>query len=145
MKKVANQPKRVRERKRGERTYRKPFLPSSHVVIHLVQGTPPTHAQEAKFHEESCLSGSTTSLSLSSDWLFSFHSDLLSSVGRYSLTSRSHNRFIICCRFLHVLKMAGIWLSNFPGGRELNIRLIRKWLGVRGVSLSGRAVLFGIA
>ena len=84
----------------------------------------------------------TTSLTLSGDWLFSFHFDLLSSVGRYSLTIRFQKWFIICCRFRHVLKLAGVWLSNFPGGRELNGRLIKKWLGVRGISLSGRTATF---
>ena len=84
----------------------------------------------------------TTSLTLSGDWLFSFHFDLLCSVGKYSLTSRFQKWFIICCRFRHVLMLAGIWLSNFPGGRDFNGRLIRKWLGVRGISLSGRAATF---
>ena len=50
--------------------------------------------------------------------------------------------FFICCGFLHVLKLAGIWLSNFPGGRELKGRLIRKWLGVRGNSLLRRPATF---
>ena len=79
------------------------------------------------------------SLTLSRD---SFHFDLLSSVGRYSLTSRFQKWFIICCRFCLFFKLAGIWLSNFPGGRELNGRLIRKWLGVRGISLLGRSATF---
>ena len=38
--------------------------------------------------------------------------------------------------------LAGIWLSNFPGGRDFNGRLIRKWLGVRGISLSGISATF---
>ena len=80
--------------------------------------------------------------SLSGDWLFSFHLDHLSSVGRYSWKSRLQKWFIICCRSLHDLKLAGIWLSKFPGGRELNGQLIRKWLGVRGIWLSGRLVIF---
>ena len=42
----------------------------------------------------------------------------------------------------HVLKLTGIWLSNFPVGRELNGRLIRKWLGVRDVWFSERSVTY---
>ena len=40
----------MRVRKRGKRTYRKPFLPSPDGVVHLIQ-------EEHKFHEESFLSG----------------------------------------------------------------------------------------
>ena len=69
--------------------------------------------------------------------MFSFRFDLLCSLNRYSLTRRFQKWFTICCTFRHVLKLAGIWVSNFPGGRDLNGRLIRKWLGVRGISLSG--------
>ena len=79
------------------------------------------------------------SLTLSGVWPLSLHLDLFNSVGRYSLTSRCKKWLTICCTFFQDLKLAGSWLSNFPGGRELNGLLIRKWFGVRGISFSGRS------
>ena len=83
-----------------------------------------------------------TSLTFSCDLLFSLHLDHFNSTSRYSLTSCFQYWFIICCIILHVLKLAGIWLSKFPGGRELNERVIIKWLGVRGNSMSRRSATF---
>ena len=57
-KKWANQPKRVRARRPGERTCRKPFSPSPHGAVHLVQGRLRERVQGAKFHLESYLSES---------------------------------------------------------------------------------------
>ena len=79
------------------------------------------------------------SLTLSGVWPLSLHLDLFNSVERYSLTSRFQKWSTICCTFFQDLKLAGSWLSNFPGGRELNGLLIRKWFGVRGISFSGRS------
>ena len=79
------------------------------------------------------------SLTLSGVWPLSLHLDIFNSVGRYSLTSRFQKWLTICCTFFQDLKLAGSWLSNFPGGRELNGLLIRKWCGVRGISFSGRS------
>ena len=78
-------------------------------------------------------------LTLSGIWSLSLHLDLFNSVGRYSLTRRFQKRLTICCAFFQDLKLAGSWLSDFPGGRELNGLLIRKWFGVRGISFSGRS------
>ena len=55
---IANQPKRVRGRRPGGGTCRKPFSPSPHGVVHLVQGRLREHVQEAKFNVESYLSES---------------------------------------------------------------------------------------
>ena len=79
------------------------------------------------------------SFTLSGVWPLSLHLDLFNSVGRYSLTSRFQNWLTISCTFFQDLKLAGSWLSNFPGVRELNGLLIRKWFGVRGISFSGRS------
>ena len=84
----------------------------------------------------------TKSLTSSGDWLFSFHLNLLSGVGRYYLTTRFQKWLIIWCMFVHDLKLAGISLSEFPCGRELNRRLIWRWSGVRGISLLGRSATF---
>ena len=79
------------------------------------------------------------SLTLSGVWSLSLHLDLFNSIGRYSLTSRFQKWLTICCTFFQDLKLAGSWLSNFPGVRELNGLLIRKWFDVRGISFSGRS------
>ena len=68
--------------------------------------------------------------------------NLLSSVGRYSLTSRFQKWFIIWCRFVHVLKLAANGPSKFPVDRELNERMTRRLIGVRGISLSERSATF---
>ena len=86
----------------------------------------------------------TTSLTVRGDWLLSLNFDLLCGLCRYSLASRFLKFFINCCSFLHVLKLAGEMLSISPGGKELNGRLIRKWLCVWEVSrcLEGRRRLW---
>ena len=81
----------------------------------------------------------TMSLTLSSVWSLSVHLNLFNSVGKYSLTSRFQKWLTICSTFFQDLKLAGSWLSNFLGGRELNGLLIRKWFGVRGTSFFGRS------
>ena len=81
----------------------------------------------------------TMSLTLSAVWSLSLYLDLFNSVGRYSLTIRFQKWLTICCTFFQDLALAGAWLSNFPGGRELNGLLIRKWFGLRGISFSERS------
>ena len=96
IKKLANQQKRVRVRKGGELMYRKPFFtfttrccPSRPVY------TSNTRPRGKIPQGVMSFSIQRTSLTLRGDWLFSFHSDLSSSVGRYSLTSRFQKWFII--------------------------------------------------
>ena len=142
IKNVANQPKRVRVRKRDERTYRWRFTFTTRFCPFRPEYTSNTRPRGQIPRGVMSFRIQTKSLTLSGDCLFSFHLDLFSGVSRYSLTSRFQKWFIICWRFLYDLKLTAIWLPNFPGGRELNGRLIRKWLGVRGISLSGRSATF---
>ena len=127
-------------RRPGERTCRSPFSPSPYSVVHLLQSRLREHVKGAKFHMESYLLESKRC-----HWLwvvFGHYRSILTSLtvfGRYSLTSPFRKWLTIYFTFFQDFKLAGSWLSNFPGGRELNGLLIRKWFGVRDISFSGRS------